>query len=230
MTAQLIFGDSGKIEIPDLQIDLLLTCPPYFHPRNKNESKFGVSPQSRSLPKYISEVGAILEKWYGRIAPEGVMVIVKTDFWFQNETSLVGFEIARYLQNKNIRLYRHWIWEQSKSYSPYAPSFANIFVFGKGKFDPKFNGIIDIPKGRNSISNLHYTEIYEFLINCFSERGDRVLDPFAGTGSVLKAAYHKGRNSLGIEISEDQINKALELLGDIPLTVIEGEKMSELIR
>ena len=42
------------------------------------------------------------------------------------------------------------------------------------------------------------------LISMFSLKGDRVLDPFAGTGTTLVAALAAGRNGLGVE-SQDQL-------------------------
>jgi len=41
------------------------------------------------------------------------------------------------------------------------------------------------------------------VISCFSEVGDIVLDPMAGSGTVLVVAQNMGRESIGIEISED---------------------------
>ena len=44
------------------------------------------------------------------------------------------------------------------------------------------------------------TEIPYRLINMFSERGDTILDPFAGLGTTTIAAILSERNSIGIEI------------------------------
>ena len=216
----LYFGDSNEISIPDQEIDFLLTCPPYYHPKNKNESKFGKSPDKDDLEGYVVEIGDILKKWYLKMSTKGMMALVKTDFWFENQTYLVGFELTRYLQSKDIPLHRHWIWQHSLSYSPYSPSFANIFVFGKEKSSKTFDGIIKFPKGRNKVSSLHYLDVYKFLIESFTERNELVFDPFAGTGSVLKAAYLTGRGSLGIEIDKNQLNKAKLLLKETPLEII----------
>jgi DNA modification methylase len=52
----------------------------------------------------------------------------------------------------------------------------------------------------------------ERLLLMFSFAGDTVLDPFTGTGSTNVAAYHTGRNSIGVEIEPTYLRVAHERL------------------
>lgn len=48
------------------------------------------------------------------------------------------------------------------------------------------------------------------LITIFTDAGDVVIDPVAGSGATLRAAQELGRNSYGFEISLDIYIKAKE--------------------
>lgn len=48
------------------------------------------------------------------------------------------------------------------------------------------------------------------LIEIFTDEGDIVIDPCAGSGTTLRAAYELNRSSYGFEISKDFYNKAQE--------------------
>jgi len=48
------------------------------------------------------------------------------------------------------------------------------------------------------------------LINIFTDPGDVVIDPVAGSGSTLIAAYETGRRGYGFEIKKDFYKKAIE--------------------
>ena len=52
----------------------------------------------------------------------------------------------------------------------------------------------------------------ERLIKMFSFAGDKVLDPFLGTGTTALAAMNTGRNSLGVEIEAKYLRLARERL------------------
>lgn len=48
------------------------------------------------------------------------------------------------------------------------------------------------------------------LIEIFTDKGDVVIDPVAGSGTTLRAALELGRNSYGFEVEKDFYENALE--------------------
>lgn len=53
------------------------------------------------------------------------------------------------------------------------------------------------------------------LINIFTDEGDVVIDPCAGSGTTLRAAYELGRKSYGFEISKKFCKEANEKMLDL---------------
>lgn len=50
------------------------------------------------------------------------------------------------------------------------------------------------------------------LIEIFTDEGDVVIDPCAGSGTTLRAAYELGRKSYGFEVSTEFYKKAIETI------------------
>lgn len=84
---------------------------------------------------------------------------------------------------------------------------------------PKFNNrgqmifnCIDYPRDTHT-PKVHPTQksvpLLEFLIELFTDRGDVVIDPCAGSGTSLLAAKNMGRNAYGFEIKKNFYNDAL---------------------
>ena len=66
----------------------------------------------------------------------------------------------------------------------------------------------------------------EWFIKLFTVEGDTVLDPFAGSGSTLKAARKLMRNSIGIEIHKDYYNQMMSTIGQEKKLYLCEEKVS----
>lgn len=64
------------------------------------------------------------------------------------------------------------------------------------------------------VENPHPTvkpiDLTEWLVELVSAEGQTVLDPFAGSGTTLLAAYNLGRNSIGIEQDDEFVEIARE--------------------
>jgi len=76
----------------------------------------------------------------------------------------------------------------------------------------------------NSYPKIHPTQkpvpVLKRLIDIFTDKGDVVIDPVAGSGSTLRAATELGRHAYGFEIKKDTYNLAKEkMLKEIPTTI-----------
>jgi hypothetical protein len=146
------------------------------------------------------------------------MCIVKTDFWYKGALVPVGYAIIAECVKRGMQLRAHWVWERARHYSPYAPSLTNIFVFADQFSRPRFAGLISQKARQRPLgaAGSFAPEPYGFLIDLLTQPGDTLIDPFAGTGTVLEAAANRGRFSVGIELSRAQLRKALQRLRCIP--------------
>lgn len=76
----------------------------------------------------------------------------------------------------------------------------------------------------NSYPKVHPTQkpipVLKELIRIFTDVGDVVIDPCAGSGSTLRAAAELNRNSFGFEIKKDFYKKANEkMLKQVPMSL-----------
>ena len=90
-----------------------------------------------------------------------------------------------------------------------------------------FNWQRDNPK---EYPKIHPTQkpvnILKRLIEIFTDEGDIVIDPCAGSGSTLQAAYEIGRNSYGFEVNTKYYNEAI---GHMPCFQHDYKKEVELV-
>ena len=88
---------------------------------------------------------------------------------------------------------------------------------GKGKMIYNW---MEMNRDGKEIPRLHPTQkpvnLLKRLIEIFTDEGDVVIDPVAGSGTTLRAAYEIGRSSYGFEIVKKFYNDAQEKMLTIP--------------
>jgi site-specific DNA-methyltransferase (adenine-specific) len=97
----------------------------------------------------------------------------------------------------------------------YLPKFRNEkWIDAKGVEHGKmvFNWF-EYEKDGKEIPKLHPTQkpvkLLKTLIKTFTDEGDVVIDPVAGSGSTLRACLELGRNSYGFEVGKAQYQKVM---------------------
>ena len=98
---------------------------------------------------------------------------------------------------------------------------------GKSKHrraDPEWNGggvagVYHYAAQEPGITRVHPTQkpilLMRNLVSLFTNPHDLVLDPFAGSGTTLRAARDLGRLAVGCELREDYAREAAARLGDL---------------
>jgi DNA modification methylase len=81
------------------------------------------------------------------------------------------------------------------------------------------------PRSRNQSEKHHPAKFPEELVDdfvgFFTQKGDWVLDPFAGTGSTLVGCRSLGRNAVGIELTEKYAEVAKDRIQQQSLNPVE---------
>jgi DNA modification methylase len=70
----------------------------------------------------------------------------------------------------------------------------------------------------------------QWFIKLFTDQGDVVLDPFAGSGTSLQAAVELGRKAIGIDISPEYIRMCEETLAPAQGRLLEPRKSYDIDR
>lgn len=100
-----------------------------------------------------------------------------------------------------------FIWHKSYASSTGFTQFRHeaAYLLAKGKPHKPKAPLPSVMPWAYSGNKRHPTEksvaILKPLIETYSKRGDRVLDPFCGSGSTLVAAMQTGRSAVGIELN-----------------------------
>lgn len=206
----LYHGDCLEImkDIPDKSVDLVLTDPPYginFKSSRQTHQKYIENDRMEDwliiLPKFLSEFKRV-------VADVGCCCCCcgggKTPV-----TAIFTMEAINH-----FNLIQTLVWRKFMGLGwNYRPSYENIVVLSKSKDNYSFydesKKCSNVIEGINQdipVEGEHPTQkpeaLMRKLIEIHSKKGDIVFDPFAGSGTTLRAAKDLGRKYIGIEISE----------------------------
>lgn len=230
---KIICGDCVSVmkDMPDQSVDLVVTSPPYnlnirktFNNTKEWKGKWNSSKlQSKGYdthndympePKYIA--------WQKEVLAECFRVIKDTGAIFYNHKWRVqnGLYQQRPEIIEGLPLRQIIIWKKAGGINfnegYFLPTYEVIYLIAKPKFKlaPKANRFGDVWEITQEKGSWHPAPFpVELASRCVqSTTGNIILDPFVGSGTVAVAAKQHGKSYIGIDISQDYCDKAVERL------------------
>jgi adenine-specific DNA-methyltransferase len=191
--------------IPDNSIDLILTDPPYLvNYRDRSGRSIAGDTSSDWLQPAFSELYRVLRPKRFAICFYG---------WNHADHFVTAFK------RSGFRIVGHFVFmKHYASRTGYTEARHECaYLLAKGAPYMPAKALSDVMAWGNYTGNrLHPTqkplEILRALIKCYSDVGDVVLDPFAGSGSTLLAAQQLQRSWLGMEIDANHYRTATHRL------------------
>jgi site-specific DNA-methyltransferase (adenine-specific) len=198
----------GLKKIPDNSVDCIITDPPYGinyvsnHYKDKNPHKTIINDDRLFIP--LDELWRILK-------PNGAMFV-----FFSHKVPLIDKRV------KNTIIWVKNNWTAGDLYADFGNQYECIAFMPKEGFKLKSKRYSNIwnfdrlPAHKLKHPTQKPKSIIRRLIECATEEGQIVLDPFMGSGTTAVVAKEMKRNFIGFEIEEDYfkvINERLNQSG-----------------
>jgi 2-polyprenyl-3-methyl-5-hydroxy-6-metoxy-1,4-benzoquinol methylase len=177
-----------------------------------------------SLPD-MEEVGATLEKWQEWIKSTCNNIVNSANndsiiFFYQTDRKYSGRIIDKKTMISQVFLDSGYnnilskivLRREPNKMDLFRPTYTNLFGFSKtitsGGTTPDV-----IYAGKMIYNNAMGFNAVETCINFLKAKKitGTILDPFCGQGSVLKIANQLGYDAIGVDILQEQVNKAINL-------------------
>lgn len=149
------------------------------------------------------------------LRPDGALVVIQTDAYEDGSVVPKNALLPLMLINSGFRLLDTKVWRR-RAADFFQPPFSQVFVFAPpgGSFsrkrahdlcgDPAYlQGVWDFPQGKGGELNSYPDALCSLLVRSFTEPGDLLLDPFAGTARLLRVAHDLGREAVGYELNPE---------------------------
>ena len=192
---QIIRGDCVEVmgEMPSASVDLVVTDPPYLvNYRSSDGRRYPNDDNDRWLAPAFAEVARVLK--YDRFC-------VSFYGWNKADRFLAAWKAA------GLQPVGHLVWTKNyyskERFVRY--SHESAYLLAKGNPPRPRMALRDVLDWRYTGDVLHPTQKPVMallpLIMAYSQVGDIVLDPFAGSGTTAVAAEALGRRYIGIELA-----------------------------
>lgn len=227
----IIEGDCRKIiqNIPSNSIQCIITSPPYFHTGwEKHDCLNGMISIEDTVQEYINTLADLFVELSKKLTFRGSMWVVLNEITFGNYHGIPHKFIIE-LQNRGLYLIHEYIWSHT-------PGSTFDYVFWISPFEyPYMNSHKGMGSDVWSFPEEYHPKVTfdmlsrDVIYQCLqftTKKGDIVLDPFAGSGQVCLMSYLFKRKFIGIELTPDIRNIAIERLN----TVIQTSNIDSEIR
>lgn len=226
-TGTILLGDCLELikNIPDNSIDLILTDPPFGLSEvdnmlgdargvSQSYTAFLTSSDNSTIEGAKTLLAALIPELSRVLRPSG-------HFYMFCSFELYPFLISELAKSGFQVSWQPLIWDKTKTTVRFTgleyPSSYEPIIFAhkpprtKHLTNEKSKNIISIP-ALHSSKKVHPfqkpNELIAQLINNSSKPGDRVLDPFAGSGVVIRMSQELHREGLGFELDKTNWAKA----------------------
>ena len=219
--------------IKDKSIKLIFTSPPYWDLKDyeiKNQIGY-----KQTYDKYLQDLKQIWQECFRALKTNGVIAININSRVVNNYYYPIHLDFYNQLKGIGFKNFKMNIWHKSSGVptqsNKLTDRFEYIIIASKGKLIPNKDYIYSdyknnklkninswhIVKNAGSILSKHPHPAFfpvalaERGILLFTKKGDKVLDPFLGSGSTLFASYKNGRSCIGYEINPAYIKTTQEI-------------------
>jgi site-specific DNA-methyltransferase (adenine-specific) len=214
---QIIRGESNEVlaGFENETIDLVVTDPPYLC---RYKDRQGRSLANDDNPEAVLSV---FDQLYRVLKPNSYCIS------FYGWNAIAEFSDA--WKEAGFKTVGHIVW--TKNYASRSGhthyKHESAFILAKGFPQKPANPMNDVQPWLYSGNKRHPTEkavsVIAPLIDCFSKRGDVVLDPFSGSGSTSVAAALNHRRYVGIELEQQYCDLAKQRLLNVERHFLENK-------